>query len=500
MSKVSGFVIIACTGFWAIPAFGQLAPCYQLAQPGNIELVAFSYSLDPEPAGAEGEALVEQDAPSTSPSDLQGPETPVNEPPARVEISPEAAEPLTPGFTCDPCGDYRWSENACAAFGVAECGTGRYRGRGRNAYSYGGWVSAGIYANAWGAKNNGPLTLREYGNGFTVDQTWFYFEKAIDNGGYGLDWGGRVDFLWGADGPDTQCFGDEGWDGSWYTSKDDNYGSALPQLYGELAYNNTSIKIGHFYTIIGYEVIPAPDNFFYSHSDILAFEPYTHMGALATHKWNDRLTFHGGWVNGWDNGWLNPSGASAFLGGASLKLCENATLTYATSFGSLWDTKNTLGGSTNIDLSNTGYMHSIVFQTKLTRRLTYVFQSDFLTRRFDVAYESEQASIAYKVPNRVYGINQYLFYQLNEKWAAGVRAEWLRNEEAIDYGQAGRISQSYNASELTLGLNYKPTENIIIRPEIRWDWYEGAPVSVFPFNDNANSYQFSGGFDMIVTF
>ena len=52
----------------------------------------------------------------------------------------------------------------------------------------------------------------------------------------------------------------------------------------------------------------------------------------------------------------------------------------------------------------------------------------------------------------------------------------------------------------TFGFNYRPLDNVVFRPELRWDWTEGSPIGPFPFNNNANSYQFSGGFDMIVTF
>ena len=36
------------------------------------------------------------------------------------------------------------------------------------------------------------------------------------------------------------------------------YGLALPQLYAEFAVNDLSVIVGHFFTIIGYEVVAAP--------------------------------------------------------------------------------------------------------------------------------------------------------------------------------------------------------------------------------------------------
>ena len=337
----------------------------------------------------------------------------------------------------------------------------------------GGWISAGIYSNQYGAKNNGPLTMREYGDGATVDQMWIYAEKKADNGGCGLAFGGRVDFLWGADGPDTQCFSDGGWDGDWMTSKDDNYGSALPQLYGEIAYNDLTVKVGHFYTIIGYEVVPAPDNFFYSHSYALAIEPFTHMGALAEYSLNDRVTLHGGWTNGWDNGWLNPTNASTFLGGVSVDLRKNMSLTYATSFGDLQE---------QAGRTWTTYMQSLVYNWQVNCRLNYILQSDFRTDSDEI-----NGDIL-----KYYGINQYFLYTISDRWAAGTRVEWFRAEENND---------SYNAGAVTLGLNYTPTDRIVVRPEIRWDSCGGNPnTAALQFDNSSRSSQFSGGFDCIVKF
>ena len=86
---------------------------------------------------------------------------------------------------------------------------------------------------------------------------------------------------------------------SWNNSK--MFGLAMPQIYGEVAYNNMSVKIGHFYTIMGYETVPANGNFFYSHAYTMQYaEPFTHTGALATYDFSDRWTFYGGLVNGWE--------------------------------------------------------------------------------------------------------------------------------------------------------------------------------------------------------
>ena len=78
-------------------------------------------------------------------------------------------------------------------------------------------------------------------------------------------------------------------------------GFALPQCYADLAYQDLTLRAGHFFTIIGYEVVQAPQNFFYSHAYTMQYgEPFTHTGGLLTWDCTDRLSVSGGLVNGWD--------------------------------------------------------------------------------------------------------------------------------------------------------------------------------------------------------
>src|SRR5690606_3405402 len=112
------------------------------------------------------------------------------------------------------------------------------------------------------------------------------------------------------------------------------YGLAMPQVYGEVGYNDLSVKIGHFYTIIGYEVVTAPGNFFYTHAYTMQYgEPFTHTGALATWKANDQLSLMGGFHFGWDN-FDNYYDRASFLGGATFTSSDgNSSLAYALTVG-----------------------------------------------------------------------------------------------------------------------------------------------------------------------
>jgi hypothetical protein len=335
----------------------------------------------------------------------------------------------------------------------------------------GGWFQGGFHDDDTGMFNNYP-------DHFNVHQAWLYSEKSLDTERSGWDWGYRVDYVYGTDGPDTQAFGNrlDTWDFGW--SHGHFYGHAIPQLYGEVGYGNLSVKLGHFYTIVGYEVVPAPDNFFYSHAFTMYYaEPFTHTGALATYEAGDNLTFYGGWTAGFDTG-FDSFGGDIFLGGVSMGLGENVTATYACTAGNI-------GFGTNAS----GYSHSVVVDVPLTERLNYVFQTDYID--YDGIVTSGESLVGQPgaaLLLRRYGVNNYWFYEINDCLDAGLRFEWFNAEE----GPAAGRSDLY---ALTFGLNYQPHPNLRIRPEVRWNQDDDA----FTVNTDDND-EVGFGMDMILTF
>lgn len=347
-----------------------------------------------------------------------------------------------------------------------------------------GWIEAGAYTNQYDAATNGPLGLRDQ-KYFNLDQLWFTAERATNTENKDFDIGGRVDYLFGVDGPDTQCFGDQSFDYGWTSSYSPNgaplYGSAMPQLYGEMAFRDLKVKMGHFYTPMGNEIFPATGNFFYSHSYMFYYaEPFTHTGFLATYKFSDKLSGSAGWANGWDSGFGDNNHGSIFLGGLTLTPSEKTTLAWYMCSGYWGDGRAFANASTdNI------FMNSLVFTYKLTERWTYIFQNDY-------AMNSNRPD-----DNSWYGISQYLTYKINECWSFGGRIEWFRDDDGVRViaGDAG----DYN--EMSAGINYKPHANILIRPELRYDWYNGTVgPNGNPFNDGNSSTQLAGGCDVIFTY
>jgi hypothetical protein len=229
----------------------------------------------------------------------------------------------------------------------------------------GGWTELGFTNNnvPLSQSYNDLLSFNDVPDHLHLNQQWFYFGKKTD-GSCGLDLGGRIDMVYGTDAQKTQAFGNPGagvrnegtFDAPWDNGE---YGWAIPQLYGEVAMGDLTTKVGHFFTPMGYEVIPATGNFFYTHSyTMFNSEPFTHTGVLSTYTGIEGLTLYGGWTLGWDTGFDQLNSGNNWLGGFSTELTEGATFTYISTYGNFgWRD----GGGNN------SYNHSIVLDLNSPR-------------------------------------------------------------------------------------------------------------------------------------
>lgn len=368
----------------------------------------------------------------------------------------------------------------------------------------GGTVNADNPANRF----NGPMTFNDR-NDFLMNQLYLSLGREADNGGSGFDWGARVDFLYGTDyiftqsiGLETQPNGDNAWNGLTTGLGNPNlYGLAMPQAYVDLAYNKLNFRVGHFYTIMGYEGVAATSNFFYSHAYTMQYgEPFTHSGGLLT--WTgDRLTVHGGVVNGWDKTDA-VTDKMAFLGGVTYTPDhEKYSLTLTAISGE--EDGTTPNPAPPATSPRTAY--SLVFDYHITSRLEYVFQHD---------NGIQHDAFGPNVDAEWYGVNQYLFYTLNDCWKFGARFEWFRDDDGYRISAApvrvggpaglgimlpgGPMDLAGNYYNATFGANWTPRSNINVRPEVRWDWSDGTVAG--PFDGFTKDSQFTASVDAIITF
>lgn len=382
---------------------------------------------------AEGDTRLEVDSNLGSPFSDHGAETPSTttetlstsqELPSERSMATELDAVDAACSTCSRC-----------SRGEAECGC-------QPCMKLTGWMSAGYHSQSNQLFNHRPHEL-------ALHQGWISLEREARSH---LDLGFRVDAMYGIDANETQAFGNPS--GTWdFENGFDHgaYGWAIPQAYLETVVHDWKLKIGHFYTLIGYEVVTAPDNFFYSHAiTMFNTEPFTHTGLLASRQFGSLEVF-AGWTAGWDTGFERFADGSSWLGGARYSLNEDATLAWITTAGNF--------GRRGDD----GYGQSLVLETNLTDRLQWILQSDLL--RVDSTGEDNV------------GVNQYLLYGLCDWLGIGARLEWWKGDVLTGYAPHGAVlpsdgSLSYYAA--TLGLNLTPRSDVVVRPEIRHDWSPAA--------------------------
>jgi hypothetical protein len=223
-------------------------------------------------------------------------------------------------------------------------------------------------------------------------------------------------------------------------------------------------------------------------------EPFTHTGGLATYNYNDRWAFYAGMVNGWDK-FDATSDKMAFLGGATYTPDhERYTLT-GTFISGQED------GVAPPTTTRSGY--SIVFDYDINCRLNYVLQHDNFWQDNDPVNGGNDSEW--------YGVNQYLFYTVNDCWKLGARMEWFRDDDGtrlsahhireVAFGGAPLLTPAQAAGNyynITLGANWTPRSNLTVRPEVRWDWSDGTVGQ--PYDSGTKDSQFTAAFDAIVVF
>jgi hypothetical protein len=160
--------------------------------------------------------------------------------------------------------------------------------------------------------------------------------------------------------------------------------------------------------------------------------------------------------------------------------------------------------------SNSRISYTLTINRQLSERLTDSWEHTF-------GYEEDGAMKFLSSTREDYGkscwvsLAKYLKYEITSNLSVGIRAEWFRDEGLARVQKAPIDSMFFyytgkNYYELTLGANWQPTQNITIRPELRFDWSDVKLYSHFPipplkhgsYNGNTNMTSFA--VDAIIRF
>lgn len=394
--------------------------------------------------------------------------------------SSEAAELARHSDTCGP--GCKCNEDSVAdVLGLFYCGKVK---------TY-GWLDAGIIGNSSSpdSKFNGPYNAVDRSNEVMLNQIYLVAERELPKCGHGF--GGRMDIMYGEDfllaeslGREKRSDGRGHWNNQYY-------GIATPQGFVSAGNQRLSFQLGHFYSVVGYEGVMAPDNFFYSKSYSYQFAgPFTHWGGQMNWNPNNALSVQLGLHNGWD-AFDRVSDSVGFVGKVRY---DSQSSGHWTSFAiTTGDDYNDMAGVAPTQDFTNRTRYSWLVGLPLTCKLDYVFHH-WLGVQENGAPSGGQATW--------YGIDQYLAYAVNDCTKVGFRFEWFRDDDGTRVG-LNRTSNPNSAPfigdfySLSFGANWAPNDRLIVRPELRSDWFDGASATR-PYNDASDDDQFTFGFDVIL--
>lgn len=395
-----------------------------------------------------------------------------------------------------------------------------------------GWLNPGYSWNPdYPANNrNTPVAFNDRANEPVFNQVYTYLERRIEPDGCTWDFGARWDVMFGTDRRFLSATGLElRQDNSPKWNSGNYYGVAMPQLYAEMSApvaNGLTIKAGHFYSIFGFERIMAPDSFFYSHSYARVYGmPATHTGGLLTvylppNRFfrRDNIVLMTGITQGWDT-WGHQNKDLSWLTGFMID-AEDLGITVSGAFIAGQEPVTNLGPSYPFGnapfVTQDRWGWNLILSSQLTDRLGLVIENVGGSQAGGVSTTIN--GVTDTSPAIWYGLSNYLIYEVNDMWAGAFRFEWFHDQDYYRVqrtpvaGPGGFPYINHNYFAFTMGLNWRPRPNVMIRPEMRWDWADlqgnaagGNPAGTTTsatrvFDDGSDGSQFLMSTDVIISF
>ncbi len=394
---------------------------------------------------------------------------------------------------------------------------------------FSGHVEAGTNVNVDDPANNtnfGQL-FTDRSNTFRMNQLMVTAEKDLDPAATGLDWGFKAQLFYGTDARITHYFT------VWDRATNSPYQWDITELNGQahlpvIFSGGIDVKAGMYSTPIGYEVIDATGNFFYTHSYIFNYGiPLKHTGFLSVSHvmpfldiWAGVDTGNQAWL--WTRGGDNNSSASGLFGFGINNPIPNLTILALAHLGP----ENGYIKGQSVSPSPNHYsrqIYDVVMTYKVNEALTVANEINFIKDDLSPGLTPNHSGATAE------GAALYGIYQFNDQLAFGARGEVFRDDQGFFVSTPVTSQGFVNAergisssgiygvgkatySELTLGVNYKPplpalplNTGLTIRPEFRWDHAFGMNAGTHAFNASNTSAgttddQFLFSIDAIIGF
>jgi Putative beta-barrel porin-2, OmpL-like. bbp2 len=332
-----------------------------------------------------------------------------------------------------------------------------------------GWVNMNYTASS-ASRNNFPVTFNTRANDFQMNQLWLESSKAIDTSKKEVQFGYRVAALYGEDYALTLPRG-------LYNSQlPDRYGFDPVYHYGEIFLPNlggegSTLRVGRWGTLIGYEVIEATGTPFLTKSYNFQFNPFTHTGAMLTTQLSDTWTMYHGAVTGSDV-YIDPAARLTYVGGIKWAPPEGDTSVAL----------NTVVTDPSFFVRE-GFQHFNSYNLLITHKC-----SDDLTYVLDATYSHADTFAALNQSANWYGFANYFLYKISDTLSSNFRVELFEDNKGVRTGFRGLYT------EVTYGLAWTPTDAVIVRPTVRYDYNSTSR----PFEGDRDL--FTATFDLIIRF
>jgi len=371
-----------------------------------------------------------------------------------------------------------------------------------------GWLQNSYTGNTNGKPPSGEnfgVFPNHRANEWQGNQYYLIVENPLEQNDE-VNFGFRADNLYGNDWQFSKSYGFA--DNAFKLNSFSGYD--LPQIYGEvhlpiLTEGGIDLKGGRFYTLAGYEQVPAINRPLLSVPYMFNYgQPFTHVGAITTLHLTDRINLYNGAINGWDR-WINQRYKWGYIGGFSwTSKSGDTSLAFTTVWGpnqlpnfpptrtQIYPTGTPIPPREFAGRRNFGYGDSdrVLFTTVLThkwnKKLTQIVETDQAQEQnvpfLDRGRRSQSAEW--------YSIGNWFLYQFDDKLTGVWRSEVFRDDDGARTGVADTFY------EVTLGLIYKPKNYLWVRPEARYDWAQFKE----PYNDGTRGSQFTLAVDVIFLF
>ena len=323
----------------------------------------------------------------------------------------------------------------------------------RGMHLYGWTQMSWTYGSA--NESNFPQKFVDRAHEFLFNQNYIVFEKAIDTSKKEFQIGFRGDSI--APGSDARYTLQRGLFDGQVTNHHDLYPWDSPQYYAEFYMPNliaegTSVKVGRFYNPAGYESIMAINTPFVTRSYGFQYNAFTFTGLLATTYLSDAVSVHYGATVGADAFFDTPVNQLMFLGGIKIAPKDGNS-----SF------------AINTQITNPKYNDSQAFANYNTYEMVYTHKFDRLTFAVEASGSHMTDFPGTSGAAWWYGFAQYFGYAVNDNVAALSRVEVWRDDKGVRIGTPATIT------DVTLGLQWKPIESVILTPEVMYNYSKAAP-------------------------